>query len=123
VVDQEGDNIKLQHHTKQINPPNKHAMKVYNFDRETTAGALKFAELLNSDSLLFQEIEKEFNAWIEGSNPANEYQEMYFGDDAIYSKSGAIQDAIRQIFEVMDEENLIFITTNDHRLDFDASFQ
>jgi hypothetical protein len=98
-------------------------MKVHNFDRETIEGILKFTEIMQPDSLLFQEIEKEFNAWIEGSNPANEYMEMYFGDDAIYSKSGAIQDAIRQIFEVMDEEDLQFITTNDQRLDFDANFQ
>ena len=42
----------------------------------------------------------EFNLWLENSNPASEYDEMYYGEDATYSVDGAVQSAI----EIIDDE-------------------
>lgn len=97
-------------------------MKVFNIDRETETGLQRYFEAMQVDSPLFQEVEREFNKWIEDSNPAMEYEEMYFGDDAIYDKRNAIKAGIEHIFEVMDEEDLPYILTTDSRIDFDAIF-
>lgn len=62
-----------------------------------------FSKLSALDSPVFAAIEKEFDDFIEHSNPASEYEEMYFGDEAIYSKKGAIRQAIE---EMMDEADI-----------------
>lgn len=74
---------------------------------------------LSPASPVFQAVEKEFDAWIEGSNPANEYQEKYFGDESIYTKRGAIEQAIVEMHEQADDtgEN-VYIKD----FDFDAIF-
>lgn len=48
---------------------------------------------------IFQYIEKRFDAWIKDSNPAMEYEEKYYGEDAIYTKRGAIEQAIENLIE------------------------
>lgn len=98
-------------------------MKFYNINTETPAGLIAYKKAMQPDSLIFQEIEKHFNQWIENTNPASEYHEMYFGDDAILSKKGAIQEGINHLLEIMQEENLPFIYLNHPSIDFDAVFQ
>ena len=97
-------------------------MKIFQINRETETGLKRYEELFKTDSWLFRAVEDIFNKWIENSNPAMEYEEMYFGDDACREKVGAIQAAIEQIFEVMDEYNLPFIFLTDKRLDLETSF-
>jgi len=97
-------------------------MKIFNINRETEPGLKRYQELMNTDSWLFLAVEKEFYTWIDNSNPANEYFDMYFSDDAIYTKKGAIRGAIEQIFEVMDEYKLPFIFLTDPRLDLSCAF-
>jgi len=98
-------------------------MKIYNINTETEAGLRAYKSHCKTDSHLFIAIEKEFDKFIKDSNPASEYQDKYFSEDAIYSKKYAIRAAIDHIFEVMDEYNLPFIFLNDNRLDLAAIFQ
>lgn len=71
------------------------------------------------DHPVFLAVEREFWEWLESSNPANEYEDMYFGDDAIYSKKDAIKGAIAELIDEADETNKpVLIKT----FDFDAVF-
>lgn len=94
-------------------------MLIKNIDRESDKGLLQYRQLLRTDSELFQEVEKIFDDYIEGRG---ELEEMYFSDDAIYTKKGAIQQAIESIFDTMDEEGLKSIKLTDPLLDLEANF-
>ena len=72
------------------------------------------------DSPIFLAVEKEFWAWFENTNPASEYEEMYFGDEAIYSKKGAILQAIE---EMIDEADTTGKPVNLKTFDIDGIFQ
>lgn len=72
------------------------------------------------DSAIFAAVENEFNNWIESSNPANEYDEMYFGEDSIYTKKGAIRQAIEELIAEADETQK---PVSFKHFDFDAIFQ
>lgn len=98
------------------------AFKVFNINTATEAGLRAYRAHFHTSSPLFKAVEKEFNEWMDNSNPASEYHDMYFSEDAIYDKKGAIHGAIEQIFEVMNEENLPFIFLNDKRLDLTCAF-
>ena len=63
------------------------------------------ADIANVSSPVFEYVESKFWDWLNSSNPANEYREMYFGDDAIYTKKGAIVGAIEAALELANEEN------------------
>jgi hypothetical protein len=73
----------------------------------------------NVAHVVFQFIETQFHNWIESSNPANEYKEMYFGDEAIYTKKGAIRQAIET---AIDEANETGKPVDMKRFDYDAVF-
>ncbi len=61
-------------------------------------------EQLNSfDHPVFQYVEKRFDDWIENSNPASENDEKYFGEDAIYTKRGAIEQALENLIDEAQE--------------------
>lgn len=63
-------------------------------------------EQLNSfENPVFQHIEKQFDEWLKHSNPAMEYEEKYYGDEAIYTKRGAIAQAIENLIEEANESN------------------
>lgn len=102
---------------------NHYKMKIYNINTETESGLRAYKAHCKTDSHLFRAIEKEFDKFIKDSNPASEYEDKYFSEDAIYSKKYAIIAAIDQIFEVMDEYKIPFIFLNDNRLDLAAAFQ
>ena len=76
---------------------------------------------LPTDSPLWLAMEQEFDQWIEGANPAGEYQDKYFGDDAIYTKSGAIEQAIGDLINWAEEENRKIVTHSDLKKYFDAA--
>ena len=77
-------------------------------------------EMLSAlDHPIFLAVEKEFWQWIESSNPANEYEEMYFGDDAIYNKQSAIKGAIEEMINEADETGKPVLISS---FDFDAIF-
>lgn len=82
----------------------------------------RYLQLMNPESPLFKAVEDVFYKWLENSNPAMEYFEMYFGEEAVYDHYLAIKAGIEHVFEVMDQESLIFITLEDNRLDFDSVF-
>ena len=93
-------------------------MKIYNIDTETVTGSKRYDALMKTDSWLFQACEKIWNDWFDDAIKHNsEIEDMYYSDDAIYTKKGAIRGMIEQIFECMNEENLPFIYLNDNRLD------
>ncbi len=62
------------------------------------------AVITNPAHPIFKFVESEFNTWIDGSNPASEYKEQYFGDEAILDKRGAIEDAINSALEQANED-------------------
>lgn len=69
---------------------------------------------------IFKFIEKQFHEWMDGSNPASEYKKMYYGEDAIYTKRGAIEQAIEAAQQEADETQ----KPVDLRVfDYDAIFQ
>ncbi len=95
---------------------------IYYFDRETIHGSAKYADMMKVDSKLFMLVEKEFDEWMEWiSTNTKDYFEMYFSDEAIYSKKGAIQEAITAIFDEMEQEKMVYIETKN--FDFAAIFQ
>lgn len=97
-------------------------MKIRNINREEESGRIRYNAQIQTNSTLFEAIEEEFDKWIDQSNPAMEYAEKYFSDEAIYSKKRAIISAIDHIYEVMDEEDVNFIYLNDCRIDLSSVF-
>ncbi len=79
-----------------------------------------YSNLMKLDSPVFLAVEKEFWAWLESTNPANEYEEMYFGEDAIYDKKQAIQSAIDEMLNEADETGKPVLVST---FDFDAVFK
>ena len=53
---------------------------------------------------LMEFLNKEFYDWLESSNPSSEYEEMYFGEEAVFSKSGALDYAVELIMESLFEK-------------------
>lgn len=92
---------------------------LYYFDRNKQPE--KYNTVLKSDSSLFLFVETQFDNWIKNSNPANEYEEKYFGEEAIYSKKGAIEGAIEAVFDEMEENCKLSLDLN--TFDYDAIFQ
>jgi hypothetical protein len=78
-----------------------------------------YSEVSRVDHPIFQAVENEFNNWIDNSNPALEYHEQYFSDEAIYSKKQAIQGAIS---EMIDEAQETGAPVKISSFDFDAVF-
>lgn len=74
----------------------------------------------NYDNPIFLEVEKEFDNFIDTSNPANEYFDKYFGEYAIYSKEGAILGAIEYM---IDEANETGKPVNVNTFDLAALFE
>jgi len=68
------------------------------------------------DSNLFLAIDKIFDQWLESTNPANEYFDMYYSDEAIYEKKGAIIYAIENIYDYMSDENKSIVLLNDNNI-------
>jgi hypothetical protein len=56
------------------------------------------------ESELFEFIENEFMDWIE-HNKGRDIEDMYYSEDAIYSKKGAITGSIEDIAYLMESEN------------------
>jgi hypothetical protein len=78
-----------------------------------------YSNLMRTDSPVFLAVEKQFWLWLESTNPANEYEEMYFGDEAIYDKKQAIQGAIDEMINEADETGKPVLISS---FDFDAIF-
>lgn len=77
------------------------------------------SEISRMSHPIFQRVEKHFWEWIESSHPAAEYREKYFGDDAIYTKRGAIEQAIEAALDEANEEKKPVRLSE---FDFDAIF-
>lgn len=97
-------------------------MKIYLHDTSTNEGLVKYYDDLRSDSPVFKAIEDEFNDFIDNSNPASELHDMYFSEDAIYDKRGAIEGAYELIRETMVDLGIKSIDHDDHRIDYCAAF-
>jgi tetratricopeptide (TPR) repeat protein len=82
------------------------------------------ADIYSNDSPLFQDLERFFDEWLKDSNPASEYQEQYFGMDAIYDVAGAIEEAIEALIEYCEVKNKTRITKHSFDLaDLAACFE
>ncbi len=97
-------------------------MKVFYINPELCAGVDQFNKHQKTDSPLFKAIEEKFDQWISDSNPAMEYNEKYFGDNAILSKREAIRGAMYQIFGLMYDEKIAMLDLSDPMIDYDAAF-
>ncbi len=53
-----------------------------------------FQKIASSSHSVFQYVEGAFWKWLDSSNPALEYKEQYFGEDAINDRADAIIGAI-----------------------------
>ena len=68
---------------------------------------------VSTDSTLFSKVEQLFNTWYDHNTQEGapgEYKEKYEGEEAIYTKIGAIEQAIEQIFDVAHEQDETVIT-------------
>lgn len=66
-------------------------------------------EHYKTSSEIFQFVENIWFEWFEHESGNNsELEEMYYGEEACYSKKGAILQAIEQIGEVAEETNKTF---------------
>jgi hypothetical protein len=82
------------------------------------------AYVISNSAPLFLAVEAYFYQWLEGTNPANEYDEMYFGEDAIYTVRGAIIGGIELVIDYMRENNLTSITTKSFRdIEIECAFE
>ena len=65
----------------------------------------EFEEVLlpySMDTPLFDYLEKEFDDWMDSAS--RDYHDMYFSDEAIYTRSGAIKGAIEVIDDTISED-------------------
>lgn len=72
-----------------------------------------------TDSPIFQAVENEFWKWLNSTNPAMEYSDMYFSEDAIYDKKSAIRGAIEELIAEAEETGKPVLLS---KFDFDAVF-
>lgn len=96
--------------------------KPHKFDANFENG--KVAEVFlptNSDSELFQFIESQFLDWID-DNEGRDIVDMYYSEDAIYDKRGAIVESIYGISSKMEEENLTTLNLDKDESDMSASW-
>ena len=99
-------------------------MKMHYHDQETSEGRAAFAAERNTAHPAFQAIEAKFDTWMDAQREAGtEAEEQYFGDEAIYTKKGAIREAMWQIQYVMQEAGITSIDHDDNRIDYDEIFQ
>lgn len=63
----------------------------------------RLSAMLVSSHPVFQFVEKKFNDWID-YNASDDQKDMYFSEDAIFTKKGAIQQAIEAAHEEATEE-------------------
>jgi hypothetical protein len=73
--------------------------------------------MVHPSNAMFQYVEKKFWDWIESQRA--ETKEMYFSDDAIYDKKGAIVGAIEAALEEANEEQK---PVDMAKFDYDAVF-
>lgn len=76
-------------------------------------------QVSETGSAIFLFVENKFNQWLKASNPANEYEEKYFGEEAIASRKGAIVDALEAAITEADETGK---PVDMGRFDYDAVF-
>tara|TARA_R110000868_G_scaffold12456_7_gene59537 strand:+ start:9566 stop:9874 length:309 start_codon:yes stop_codon:yes gene_type:complete len=79
---------------------------------------------VSSSAPIFIAVEAVFSNWLKNSNPASEYYDMYYSEDAIYTTRGAIIGGIEAIIEYMTETGKTYITTTEFaKIDIEAAFQ
>lgn len=99
-------------------------MKMHYHDQETSEGRSAFDAERSVHNPIFQAIEAKFDAWMDAQREAGtEAEEQYFGDEAIYTKKGAIREAMWQIQYLMEENGITSIDLDDPKIDYDAFFQ
>lgn len=78
--------------------------------------------IVEGDAELFETaVSQRFDTWLENSNPAMEYGDMYWGDEAIYDASGSVFEASDGIMCEMIEEDQKIADLDD--FDLAAYFQ
>lgn len=84
-------------------------------------GVMDFKALRNPKTTLFKFVETLFNRWLE-ENSANDWEIklMYEGDEAIYDRRGAIEQALEEAAGLADETGQPVAM---HAVDFDSIWQ
>ena len=98
-------------------PATKEAHKLF----FVNPGVMDFKALRNPKTLLFKFVEARFNRWLEESS-ANDWEIrlMYEGDEAIYDRRGAIEQALEEAAGLADETGQPVAM---HTFDFDSIWQ
>jgi len=88
---------------------------------ETENGAFE----IGKEHPLFKLVEAEFWDYIKNCVPnPEEYEEMYFGENACYDKTAAIEQAIDYILQDAEESGKkIFGKADIQKMDFTAAFE
>jgi hypothetical protein len=98
----------------------EHHYPIEYIDNQVEDVELKYSMV---DNPLWDYLESEFYDWLE--HQSRDYEEMYFGEEAIYDVKGAIRGAIEVIDEVIYEEAPKKTTFNLDKgdVDFTTAFQ
>lgn len=73
---------------------------------------------------IFKMCENMFWSWFNSQNPAQEVEQQYFGEEAIYTKKGAILQLIEAMSEYLENEELpkkLYTETELMSADIDAT--
>lgn len=76
------------------------------------------------DHLVFKYVENVFHQWMNDNRKRGdslEYYEKYFGEERIYDKRGAIDQAIQNCLEALEEEGLVWGYL--YQMDLECAFE
>ena len=74
----------------------------YSYPVALVNGRVEVTEETFKDGVVREYLDKEFDLWLKQA--PNDYEEMYYGDEDVMSKSGAIEGAMEIVISTIEEE-------------------
>jgi hypothetical protein len=76
--------------------------KKYSYPVQIVNGKVQRTDETFKDGVLREYLDKEFDLWLDQA--PSDYEEMYYGDESIMSKSGAVEGAMENISLTIEDE-------------------
>ena len=74
----------------------------YSYPVALVNGRVEITEETFKDGLVREYLDKEFDLWLKQA--PTDYEEMYYGDEDVMSKSGAIEGAMEIVISTIEQE-------------------